>query len=135
MNVFIDTSGLYAVLDADDEKHDAARAAWVGFLEGTNRLTTSNYVLVETIALLQCRIGMECVNAFTADVLPVLDVIWVDEGIHRSAHHALLISSRRALSLVDVVSFEVMRRLDLRDVFCFDSHFAEQGFHVLPALH
>lgn len=133
MNVFVDTSGLYAVLDADDEKHGVARTEWVELLESPNRLHTSNYVLIETIALLQSRIGMECVNDFTADVLPILDVLYVDEGIHRSAHHALLISARRTLSLVDVVSFEVMRRHDLRDVFCFDTHFAEQGFHVLPA--
>ena len=132
MNVFVDTSALYAVLDADDEKHDAARVMWKELLEGSHRLHTSSYVLVETAALLQCRIGMECVNVFTADVLPVLDVTWVDEGIHRSAHHALLVAARRTLSLVDVVSIEVMMRLGLRDVFCFDAHFAEQGFRMLP---
>lgn len=41
-------------------------------------------------------------------------------------------AARRSLSLVDVVSSEVMRRLDLTQAFCFDLHFAEQGFHVLP---
>lgn len=133
MNVFVDTSGFYAVIDGDDEKHDAAGAAWVGLLEGPHTLHTSNYVLVETIALLQSRIGMDCVNAFSADVLPFLNVFWVDEGTHRSALHALLVSARRNVSLVDVVSFEAMRRLNLMDVFCFDMHFAEQGFQVLPA--
>jgi predicted nucleic acid-binding protein len=132
MNIFIDTSGFYAVLDANDESHEAARTAWVRLLEGRNAIHTSNYVLVETIALLQGRIGMECVNVFTADILPIVNVFWVDEGVHRSAHHALMVSARRNLSLVDVVSFEVMRRLDLREVFCFDSHFAEQGFTPLP---
>ncbi|MEI6809693.1 MAG: hypothetical protein WCN95_13310, partial [bacterium] len=33
---------------------------------------------------------------------------------------------------VDCVSFEVMRRLGLRNVFAFDNHFAEQGFLVRP---
>jgi hypothetical protein len=31
------------------------------------------------------------------------------------------------------VSFEAIRRLAIDQVFCFDVHFAEQGFHVLPA--
>jgi len=132
MNVFVDTSGFYAVLDADDEKHDAARSVWKKILESPNRLFTSNYVLVETLALIQNRIGMECVGVFTADIQPLVNVFWVDEGTHKSAHHALLVSARRSLSLVDIVSFEVMRRLDLTHAFCFDVHFAEQGFHVLP---
>jgi len=73
------------------------------------------------------------VRTFTTDILPIVTVSWVDEGVHRSAHHALLVSGRRQVSLVDCVSFEVMPRLDLNSVFCFDPHFAEQGFRVVPA--
>lgn len=132
MNVFVDTSGFYAVVDADDEHHAAARAEWVGLLEGRHTLHTTSYILVETLALLQNRIGVECIRAFTADILPLLQVFWVDEGTHRSAHHALLVAARRDLSLVDCVSFEAMRRLHLDYAFCFDEHFSEQGVRVLP---
>ncbi len=132
MNVFVDTSGFYAVLDADDDRHSAAKKTWTDLLEKESRLHASNYILVETFALLQHRLGMESVRVFTADILPLVDIFWVDEGAHRSAHHAFLISDRRHLSLVDCVSFEVMRRLQLGDVFCFDHHFTEQGFHVRP---
>lgn len=132
MNVFVDTSGFYAVLDAGDEMHGPAREAWVELLGSGANLHSTNYILVETIALLQSRIGMESVRAFTADILPVVNVFWVDEIAHTSAHHALLVSARRRLSLVDCLSFEAMRRLDLTSVFCFDPHFAEQGFKVLP---
>ena len=132
MTVFVDTSALYAVLDADDDHHSSAKETWVDFLENRDGLQTDNYVLLETLALLQSRLGMTAVNKFATDVLPVLNVFWVDEGVHRSAHHALLVSARRRLSLVDCVSFEVMRRLHLNTAFCFDPHFAEQGFRVLP---
>ena len=40
-------------------------------------------------------------------------------------------ASRRKLSLVDCVSFEVMRRGKLHQVFGFDPHFEEQGFVAL----
>lgn len=133
MSTFVDTSALYAVLDADDERHTAAGAQWDRLLAGREALHTTNYVLVETTALLQSRIGMEGVRTLAADVLPVLSVHWIDEGLHRSAHHALLVSARRSLSLVDCASFEAMRRLGLESVFCFDPHFAEQGFTVVPA--
>ena len=132
MNVFVDTSAFYAVMDADDEQHPPARAVWIDLLEKVHRLHTTSYVLVETVALLQSRLGMECVRVFSADIQPLLEVYWVDEGTHRSAHHALLVAGRRDLSLVDCVSFEALRRLHLTEAFCFDAHFAEQGVHVLP---
>jgi uncharacterized protein len=132
VNVFVDTSAFYAVMDADDEHHGAATAVWVDLLQGEHRLYTTSYVLVETVALLQSRLGMECVRVFSADVQPLLEMYWVDEGTHRSAHHALLVAGRRDLSLVDCVSFEALRRLHLTEAFCFDAHFAEQGVNVLP---
>jgi predicted nucleic acid-binding protein len=133
VSVFVDTSALFAVLDADDEMHAQARHEWERELNSGEILHTSSYVLVETSALLQRRIGMDGLRTFSADMLPVINVIWVDEGIHRSAYHALLVSARRDISLVDCASFEVIRRLDIDQVFCFDTHFTEQGFRVLPA--
>jgi predicted nucleic acid-binding protein len=132
VNVFVDTSAFYAVMDADDQYHGTAKTVWADLLHGTHRLHTTSYVLIETVALLQNRLGMECVQVFSADVQPLLEVYWVDEGTHRSAHHALLVAGRSDLSLVDCVSFEALRRLQLKEAFCFDVHFAEQGIHVLP---
>jgi predicted nucleic acid-binding protein len=132
MTTFVDTSALFAVLDADDQMHARARKEWELLLETDTSFRTTNYVLVETLALLQSRIGMDGVRLFTTDVIPVLDIIWVEAGMHLSAHHSLLVASRRELSLVDCVSFEAMRRLRINNVFCFDVHFAQQGFQVLP---
>jgi predicted nucleic acid-binding protein len=120
------------VLDADDLLHAAGARAWLRLLEERGGLHSTSYVLVETMALLQRRIGAEGPRTFVAEILPVVQVVWVDEGIHRSAQHALLVASRRDLSLVDCVSFEAMRRLGLTTAFSFDSHFSEQGFQLLP---
>ena len=132
MSVFVDTSGFYAVLDADDDMHEAASKAWIDMLERGVTLHSTNYILVETIALLQNRIGMEAVRVFAADVLPVVKVFWVEEIVHSMAHHTMLVAARRGLSLVDCVSFEAMRRLHLTEAFCFDPHFLEQGFELVP---
>jgi predicted nucleic acid-binding protein len=133
VSVFVDTSAFFAVLDAGDENHEAARTAWDRLLADREDLHTTNYVLVETAALLQSRLGLEALREFAADVLPVVDLHVVDEGQHRSAFHALLVASRRRLSLVDCASFECMRRAGLERAFCFDPHFTEQGFTVVPA--
>ena len=132
MSVFVDTSAFYAVLDAGDVNHGAAKAVWERLLSEREELHTTSYVIVEIAALLQGRLGLEALREFAADVLPILQVHYVDEGHHRSAFHALLVASRRQLSLVDCVSFESMRRSGLDRAFCFDSHFAEQGFAMLP---
>ena len=135
MNVFVDTSALYAILDGDDGYHEQAVEVWTNLLSGPNQLITTNYVIVETTALAQSRMGIDAVTTLAADLLPLLRTVWVDEATHRSAAHAHLVSGRRQLSLVDCASFESMRRTNLRDVFCFDPHFSEHGFDALPVLH
>ncbi|WP_275666222.1 PIN domain-containing protein [Candidatus Methylomirabilis limnetica] len=89
---------------------------------------TSNYILVETFALLQNRLGMEAARAFQDDILPLINIEFIASGTHRSGVAALLSASRRDLSIVDCVSFEVMRTSGINTVFAFDKHFKEQGF-------
>lgn len=131
MRVFVDTSALYAVIDADDDCHSVAAASWRNLLAARDMLLTTNYVLLEMTALLQRRIGVAAVRSLEHDLRPVLGVVWVDSEVHAAATAALLASSRRGVSLVDWVSFEVMRRHQLRYAFAFDCHFGEQGFEPL----
>jgi predicted nucleic acid-binding protein len=132
MMVFVDTSAYYAFLDADDDEHPRSYAVWAELLAGGDSLVTSNYVLVETMALAQRRLGIEAVRLFEGEVTPLLQVVWVDAEIHQRATAALLAAGRRQLSLVDCVSFVVMRAYGLDTAFAFDPHFAEQGLTVIP---
>jgi predicted nucleic acid-binding protein len=133
MITFVDTSALYAVLDADDAYHQPARQSWIELLNEDADLFCSNYVILETVALVQSRLGIEAVRLFQEAVLPVIRIEWVNETIHQAGVAALLTAGRRDLSLVDCVSFNVMRRSRTRRVFAFDKHFVEQGFDVIPA--
>ena len=132
MRVFVDTSAFLAVLDADDRNHRRARAKWEELITSGALFFSSNYCLVETFALAQHRLGMEAVRAFNDEVLPLINIEWADEIIHNAGVSALNVASRRRLSLVDCVSFEVMRRLGIKTVFVFDQHFKEQGFQCVP---
>ena len=132
MRIFIDTSAFYALLDRDDESHRKAQRAWAGMLQSENAFITNNYVLIETFALLQHRLGIEAVRGFQDDIVPLINVEFVTSEIHRSSIHALLSASRRNLSLVDCISFEVMRTLEIKTAFTFDPHFDEQGFMMIP---
>ena len=132
MTVFADTSALYAVLDADDEFHERAADAWRSMLSEEVALVTSNYVLVESFALVQARLGMDATRAFADHLLPVVRTVGITEEDHGGAIQALLAADRRDLSLVDCSSFLVMRRLGLRIAFTFDADFRAQGFESIP---
>ncbi len=132
MSVFVDTSALYAVLDADDDQHVRAAEQWRDLVLGTSPMMTTNYVMVETTALIQHRLGLDAVRALEQEIRPVLRVEWIDEKLHASGMATVLTAGRRTLSLVDCVSFEVMDRSGVRDAFTFDAHFAERGFNCVP---
>jgi uncharacterized protein len=132
MKVFIDTSAFFALLDGDDLNHNRARKSWIELLDSNSLLATSNYVIVETVALLQNRLGISAVRGFQEDLIPMLLIEWVDADIHNAAVSALLTALKRKLSLVDCSSFEITRRMNIKSVFAFDPHFKEQGFDCLP---
>lgn len=131
MSVFVDTSALYALLDRDDDAHGHAAAAFPELLEHEH-LVTHNYVVVEMVALVQRRLELPAVRTLTQDLLPALETVWVTPEVHAAASGSLLAGLRRRPSLVDWVSFELMRRLDIETAFAFDADFAAQGFHTVP---
>jgi predicted nucleic acid-binding protein len=131
VSVFVDTSAILAVLDGSDDRHEAAKRAWIRLLEDERPLVCHNYILAETAAVLARRVGMDAVRIFEHDVAPVLRVAWITREIHGAAVGAHLASGRRDLSLVDCASFEVMRRAGLREAFAFDPHFKEFGFGLI----
>ena len=95
MSVFADTSGLYALLIESEEGHADVVRAFRDALTGDRPLWTASYVLVETIALLQSRVGLEPARDFDEHVLPMLSVEWVSEALHRRGAKAMIIRSGR----------------------------------------
>jgi len=132
LTVFIDTSAFLAIFAADDRYHNAAQATWRTLINEEVTLFCNNYVLVETLTLLQRRLGMDAARSFQFNVLPSVNIYWVDEQIHERAVTTLLAADRRYLSLVDCTAFETMRFYHIEKAFTFDPHFAGEGFDKLP---
>ena len=133
MSAFIDTSALYALLVRTEDGHRAVMSAFETLLENGRTLHTTSYVLVETVALLQHRIGLEPVRDLEEHLVPLFSVEWIAAPVHQRATQRLLRANRRGLSLVDCVSLEVMAARGLRDALALDRHFAEAGHRLLPA--
>jgi predicted nucleic acid-binding protein len=131
MVIFVDTSAFLAVLDAGDANHAAAKALWEKAILAGDVLVCHNYILVETSALVSRRLGIEAVRVFERDIVPLLRLEWITRELHSAASAAHMIAARRTLSLVDCVSFEVMRRLEIQAALAFDRHFREYGYETI----
>jgi predicted nucleic acid-binding protein len=132
MVIFVDTSALLALVNMNDEFHKQAKQQWKFLIENKATLLTNNYVILESIFLIQRRFGMDWIHELQAEVLSLIEVTWIDEDQHQGALTTFLKANRRQLSLVDCSSFESMRHLGIKSALAFDDHFREQGFDVIP---
>ncbi len=131
--IFIDTSAIYALISTKDNDHEQAVLMWDVLAISESRLITNNYILLESFALTQHRLGLDSVRNLQNYIVPILEVIWIDGKHHQSAMNRLLQSNRRNLSLVDCSAFETMDRLGISIAFTFDEHFSAEGFQIIPS--
>lgn len=132
MSLFVDTSGFHALLVGSEPDSEAVLSAFRRAAESGRRMLTSNYVVLETTALLQNRVGLSPVRDLEARFLPLMEIVFVDAAFHRRAVERLLRIDRRRISLVDASSFEVMDAQGISDVLGLDADFEEQGFRLVP---
>ena len=130
-HVFLDTVGMIALWDDSDQWHEAARAAYRQMLANGRIPTTTTQVLCE------------CGNAaarrtYRTDVVE-LRVMLIQERLVieptpeeiDEAWVAYRNGSPGDAGIVDRVSFVVMRRLGIEEVFSNDRHFKVAGFITL----
>lgn len=131
MSVFSDTSGFLAAISEDDAFHEPASRIWAGLIRNETPVRTTNYVVIETIALLHSRCGVGAVRRFVEGVLAVITVDFIHEQVHAAAIGAVIAGGRRGPGVVDCTSFEMMRGHGITEALAFDQHFWERGY-VLP---
>jgi predicted nucleic acid-binding protein len=130
--IFADTSAFLAILNAGDPKHKAATDTWDCLVDQDEHVITSSYTLIETITLLHSRQGTAVVEQFLSDIMSLVEIVWADVPMHMAAVTAMLAHpGKSGPSLVDCMSFEVIRRRRIEDAFAYDPHFAGRGFNVI----
>ena len=128
--IFVDTSAVYALADRRDRNHQTALRRFDAALRSGRPLITHDYVLVESLAILQRRLGRRRALEFARDAAR-FEVEWVGEALYREALAALGEIPR--VSLVDQVSFAVMRRRGIQEALAFDADFPAAGFRLFGA--
>lgn len=127
---FIDTSAIYALADRNDPNHRRAVEVLETIADRGDVLATHSYVLVESVALLQRRLGSAVAIEFLENALAAFEIVWVESTLHRLALDHLKSSPRRLVSFVDRVSFVVMKEKAIGTTFAFDDDFVREGFEI-----
>jgi uncharacterized protein len=132
MKIFIDTSAFYALCSSSDHDHISAAECFENIVSARGILFTSNYVLLETLSLIQRRHGFEKAGEFLKILENNIEILWVGKEQHLKASRYWQAKGERNLSLVDCASFILMKEEGIEETFCFDDHFAKEGFTALP---
>jgi predicted nucleic acid-binding protein len=130
--IFLDTSAIYALADVRDANHPVAVARFGDILEADEPLLTHNYVVLESMSLLQARLGPRSATTFARES-SAFTVEWVDRDLHAAGVRELERSGKRGVSFVDRVSFLVMKRRKVTTAFAFDPDFETEGFRLFEA--
>jgi predicted nucleic acid-binding protein len=128
--MLIDTSGLLCLLDQGDFRHHDAQA----FYDTALARLTHSYVFAEFVALAHARRAPRLnALAFVADLQDdtEVEVIWVDEWLHRQALTLLQARPDKEWSLCDAVSILLMEQRRIDDALTTDHHFEQAGFNRL----
>ena len=117
----MDTAAYFAIANASDERHWIASKIWKDLSESNRPVVTSNHVVAEFHALMVRSFGqraaLEAVDrlAFAASF-----VLRVSEDDQAAALALLRRYLDKTYTLVDAMSFVLMQRHGIRQVFTFD---------------
>lgn len=133
--VFIDTSGFYALLAIDDDRHAQAKACLEKAAARRTRFLTTDYVLDETATLLKARGKAKLLVPFFERVFASKScrIVWTDAERFYQTRIFFLKHRDQSWSFTDCLSFCVMKESLAREALTKDSHFEAAGFQVLLA--
>jgi uncharacterized protein len=132
--IFIDTGAFLARYVEKDQFHHHALVFWSELETQRKRLVTSNFVLDETATLLGRRTGhgfaaKRLQNIYASSLIQILRSEKEDE---LRALDLFIKFADQSVSFTDCVSFVLMTRSKIKQVFSFDRHFDSAGFMRMP---
>ncbi len=131
--VFLDTSGLVAVVNTDDQWHTQAEKVWSELIVTQTDLVTSSLVLIELADGLS-RIRHRPLATQIVDGLRASErvtIIQSDATIEKLAWKLFRDRRDKEWGMTDCVSMTLMTEQAIGRIFTADSHFIQAGFEIL----
>jgi len=140
--LFIDTAGLIAVFNEQDNYHEEGQHFWkdklLANLENWSRIYLSDYILDETATLVRRRThhhhAVEALDRLIAFIeTGSFEIIWVDQDRFHKALEKFKNYTDGEYSLTDCSSFQICDAEGVEFVFTFDTDdFRSAGFSPVP---
>ena len=132
-DIFADTSGFYAILVKEDDRHRAALRVLRESQRRKRGFITTDYVLDETATLLQARGFAHLLDQFVQIVEKshACRIEWMDPERFKETKALFIKHADQGWSFTDSFSFLLMKKLRLRDALTKDRHIEQAGFNVL----
>ncbi len=122
-SVFVDTTEPY---------HEQARQWFQKARQQSQEMVTTNYVVIELVALLTSPLRVSRPQLFKyVDAVrdaPYIRLVHIDAAIDQAAWNLLKSREDKAWSFVDSTSFVVMQQLGIKEALTTDHHFEQAGF-------
>lgn len=122
-SILVDTSAFYALADTSDTYHSKALKFYEENLQ-KRRFITTDYILIEVWILINHRLGlrksMEFWSGLRKGIIPILGIQKEDLDL---AFQIAEEFEDQDFSIVDAAAFALMQRLEIKEVFTFDTHF------------
>ncbi len=130
--IFIDTGAFLGRYLRKDQYHKRAVAGWEKLRQKFHPCFTSNFVLDETFTLLARRAGYSFA-AERARVIYSSEIVAILRPHEEDERAALALFEKYAdqeVSYTDCISFALMQKNGISQVFSFDKHFRYAGFRL-----
>lgn len=128
--IFVDTSGIIAVVNEDDHWHRRGTEVWAQFVRDSVPLVTTSAVLIELADGLsrvdQRSLATQVSESFRHSAL--LEVIQVSGDLEEAAWELYAERPDKEWGMTDCISFIVMRDGEMTQAFTADHHFEQAGF-------
>jgi uncharacterized protein len=131
--IFLDTSGLIAVVNSDDQWHIDAETAWRDLIDTHAPLITTSLVLIEIgDGLARIKHRQMAIDLFDRmHASSRVEVVQVTPSDEQEGWHLFRQRSDKEWGMTDCISMVIMRQRAISKVLSADGHFAQAGFHVL----
>jgi len=126
---FVDTGAYFSLFYKRDQYHNVSRGIWSRLRKEAAVIITTNHVLDELATLLARKTSYEFASK-KMQALYEAKGLWIERTDEQDEKMAISYFTKYAdkrISFTDCLSFVVMERLEIEDVFTFDRHFDFAG--------
>lgn len=131
--VFVDTSCWVGLVNSSDSLHDLATQAYhKNYIQGCHFVTHTGVLLETGNGLSSLRLRQAALSLKRKlEASEIVEIVEIDNDLYEAGWRLFAERLDKEWGIIDCVSFELMRRLDLADALTADRHFEQAGFRKL----